>query len=732
MLPHSSFVIKPNKWSKGKGIYIVKRTKKTNTETSKNLSRWKKILPQKNIKTFPYLYKTQGKEYSDSEFKRILLDTLDGKNSTWVLKDKILIEEKLIPSKGFATYCQEGLADIRIIVFNLVPIAAMIRIPTKKSWGKANLAKWGTALGIDVTSGKVKYQEKKIKPHFPENHEMFNNKTIEYREEILLLSSKIQYFVNLWYLALDRVITPEGPKLLEINGRAGLDIQKITGIKIKNALKKINGLKIYTPEKGIEVSKALFSTKKTQVGKENILYLSQMGTIKNQDQTISDIVIKLNLNTKNNYISKSLAKDIPTHWTELILEESWIRIKNISFLGDEEIKKNEIHLGTKVSKNYLIKPIHKIKKIKNIINPEYLNLDEKSSLLHIDQTIHMIGKRLILSSILKPTNYLDELDTFITNKWKYNPKFNYKRPKEELINTQKTKLLQLQRQLQEIKSPIKKIFETKIEELLYRTNLIQAYSKQNYKKILFYNKKLFWDFSPELINYAKVKSFETESDPELLGAYLSISQIRKKVEEVVSEKWFNNVDIVISPTNLSRIAIVKGQIPKIKILEGAKIRTLELKSILAHEINTHLTRYIRGQETERKIFQDGTGFYLRDEEGLAVYNAFQETNKINYHKNTIYKSYFLANEAQKYNFTKIFELINFLYSGQNMETIFRKTMRVKRGIENTSIINEGAIFLKDKIYLDGYEYMKKNISKIENPEILYKGKFAINDSKYII
>ncbi len=155
------------------------------------------------------------------------------------------------------------------------------------------------------------------------------------------------------------------------------------------------------------------------------------------------------------------------------------------------------------------------------------------------------------------------------------------------------------------------------------------------------------------------------------------------MEEVVNKKGFTNTDIIVSSTNLSRLSIVKGQIPKVKILEGAKIRTLELKSILAHEINTHLTRYINGQQTERKIFQDGTGFYLKDEEGLAVYNAFQETNKIKYYKNTIYKNYFLTNEAQKYNFAKIFDLVNFLYSGQNMETIFRKTMRLKRGIEDT-------------------------------------------------
>lgn len=54
--------------------------------------------------------------------------------------DKIIIEEKLIPGELFKDFCEWGLADIRVIVFNLIPIATMIRVPTEQSGGKANLA----------------------------------------------------------------------------------------------------------------------------------------------------------------------------------------------------------------------------------------------------------------------------------------------------------------------------------------------------------------------------------------------------------------------------------------------------------------------------------------------------------------------------------------------------------------------------------------------------------------
>lgn len=68
------------------------------------------------------------------------MDILDGAFAISGANDTILIEEKLVPSGDFAPFCSHGLADIRVIVYNLLPVASMIRIPTAASGGKANLA----------------------------------------------------------------------------------------------------------------------------------------------------------------------------------------------------------------------------------------------------------------------------------------------------------------------------------------------------------------------------------------------------------------------------------------------------------------------------------------------------------------------------------------------------------------------------------------------------------------
>ena len=239
LLPKKNFVIKPNQGSKGNWIYITKylgksetigadiplprwTTQKTKTEQRKD--KVKRILQIPVLEHKDDIYQIGRETISDNDFRRQLLDIIDGKYSMTLGNDKIIVEEKLIPGELFKEFCEWWLADIRIIVFNLVPVATMIRVPTEESKGKANLAQWGIGLWIDIATGKVMtllYKNKMYKNRFPAKFAEFKDKRIPYRNDILLLSSKVQYYVNLWYLALDRVITNDWPKLLEINARAG-------------------------------------------------------------------------------------------------------------------------------------------------------------------------------------------------------------------------------------------------------------------------------------------------------------------------------------------------------------------------------------------------------------------------------------------------------------------------------------------------------------------------------
>jgi hypothetical protein len=51
----------------------------------------------------------------------------------------VIIEKKIVLTKEIELLGKYGLPDIRIVAYNMVPVMAMIRIPTAESDGKANI-----------------------------------------------------------------------------------------------------------------------------------------------------------------------------------------------------------------------------------------------------------------------------------------------------------------------------------------------------------------------------------------------------------------------------------------------------------------------------------------------------------------------------------------------------------------------------------------------------------------
>lgn len=759
-LPKKNFVVKPNHGSKGQWVYIVKYIPEEHSELiveEKNNGLHKKsILRSKLQKLWEsakkmFFQKFENKQHhgkyqiwdellTDQEFRRRLLDILDGKYSMTLWGDSIIIEEKLIAGELFKDFCELWLADIRVIVFNLVPVATMVRVPTKYSGGKANLAQWGLWLGIEVGSGKITsllWKNKIYKIRFPKKFAHFQNKKLPYRNDILFLSSKVQYFVNLWYLALDRVITSEWPKLLEINARAWLEVQKVSDTRLKNILDKIADLKIIDPEKWVEIAKSLFTPEKSDLLWQNkLLYLSQYANLiikEKEEEEKFEVIVEVDLNKSWNFMSQKLFEKIKENKRERYLDlyENEIVLKKTKFSSLESLADNKIILGNKTASNYFIKPIHKALAKVDIVNPLCIEPLEVTELHIIDQKIEKISKRLNLSARLRPINYFSELDKFITLQGKYNPIFQYRRPKEEKLLKTKNEIEKLGKQLLKLKSPFAKLFVEKLDELENRRNLILAYIRQDFDNIAIYNRKLFGEFDDELLKIAKEKVLDRNEfgyNKEILGKSLKLSEIEKIIEKYLIEKKIYWVDIIFSYDTLSRISVIMGKKIKISISKSAVFREEWLRATLAHEIDTHLVRYLNGIKSWRNIFKSWTAYYQKDEEWLAIWNGNQILSD-EYEKISLYKKYLLTYEIQKFTFNKAAEYIRFIYPDRSLEWIFKTIIRSKRWIINTT--NIWIWYMKDKIYLDGFTTIKKWIHENNNPEKIYKGKVKIEDLDFI-
>lgn len=236
-----SFVLKPNRGFGGEGIIVVYGRKKNRDDA------W--IKADSSIITI-------------DDLKNHTRNILDGSYSLSGIPDVAFFEERLKLLKLFKPYAFKGIPDIRIIVFNKMPIMAMLRLPTKDSNGKANLTQGAIGVGIDLASGVTTTAvagKQKIIEYLPGTRLLLSGIKIPYWMDILTLAVRSQEISGLGFLGVDVAIDNErGPVILELNARPGLSIQVANLDGLKGRLKKAAGIKIKTLKKGIRVGMDLF------------------------------------------------------------------------------------------------------------------------------------------------------------------------------------------------------------------------------------------------------------------------------------------------------------------------------------------------------------------------------------------------------------------------------------------------------------------------------------------
>jgi alpha-L-glutamate ligase-like protein len=167
---------------------------------------------------------------------------LSGMYSLGGVPDKAIIEYRVDFDPMFEHISYQGVPDIRIIVFRGIPTAAMIRLPTRDSDGKANLHQGAVGLGVNMATGRTTFavHRNNIVTTHPDTGHHTRDIDIAHWDNILRLATHCADRVGLGYLGVDIVIDRTlGPLMLELNARPGLNIQLASGQGLLKNLQKI-------------------------------------------------------------------------------------------------------------------------------------------------------------------------------------------------------------------------------------------------------------------------------------------------------------------------------------------------------------------------------------------------------------------------------------------------------------------------------------------------------------
>ena len=307
-----NFVVKPISGYGGEGIIVVR----------------------KRLEKEDGWWRMEGTKILRSELVEHCREILAGKYSLHGMPDGVLIEERIKIHPKFLSLTKSGTPDVRVIVYNRVPVMAMLRIPTEKSRGKANLQQGAIGLGVDMATGITTFgvsgkkelvtriddrkQKKKIK---------VNGIRIPMWREILELAVKCQENIpSLGFVGVDIVLDKErGPMVLELNARPGLSIQICNRAGMKARINKVEDVEVKNTDHAIMLSKYLFGegffVKVEAKEKSNVVEPLEMIKIKTGKgkKMMREIRAKVDTGAYRSSIDKGLAEELGLLRPEKIL-----------------------------------------------------------------------------------------------------------------------------------------------------------------------------------------------------------------------------------------------------------------------------------------------------------------------------------------------------------------------------------------------------------------------------
>ncbi|TNE38585.1 MAG: hypothetical protein EP347_05985 [Alphaproteobacteria bacterium] len=200
------FVLKPNRGTQGNGILVI-RGQEDGSFIAAN-----------------------GDHLTLKDIERHTLHVLSGTYSQDSRPDAAYVEPLLEQHHALNRLADLGLSDIRVILFRGKPISAMLRLPTSQSNCKANLHQGAIGIAIDLKTGatrRASIKGREIKTH-PDSNASLEGFVVPYWDQIVDIAIACGKAIPLGYLGVDICLDDhDGPIVLEVNGRPGIEIQNV-------------------------------------------------------------------------------------------------------------------------------------------------------------------------------------------------------------------------------------------------------------------------------------------------------------------------------------------------------------------------------------------------------------------------------------------------------------------------------------------------------------------------
>jgi len=377
----SSFALKPNRGFGGEGILIIFSKKDLWTPNIKKVGFFHLITSLTKRLPERAWIKADGGIVTMQDIKGHILNIIEGTFSLGSAPDDAFFEKRIKILKLFKNFSFKGIPDIRIIVYNSIPVMAQLRLPTKESGGKANLHLGAVGAGIDMGSGTTTHAVHHERPinYIPGTRYSPRGIKIPDWPEILELAIRAQQAARCNFLGADISIDRDrGPVILELNARPGLAIQLANIAPLRERLQRLRGLNINSPRKGVKIAQDLFggtleeeleelSGKKVIGAREEIIIygaanqeyfaIAKIDTGAYRTAIAKTLAEKLGLTSILKYkgVRGALGKE-ERQIIDLVFKLDKTKIHTEAFIASRDEMKHDVIIGRRDLKKFLVDP----------------------------------------------------------------------------------------------------------------------------------------------------------------------------------------------------------------------------------------------------------------------------------------------------------------------------------------------------------------------------------------
>ncbi len=664
---------------------------------------------------------------TEERLREHIEDILDGKFSVNGRRDTAFFEKILVADSCFAPFRGSGLPDIRIVVFNLVPVMAMLRVPTALSHGKANVHLGGIGIGIDIAKGVTTHatQFNKVIRELPHGGSPAGI-AIPHWEEMLLISSRIQQITNIGYLAVDLTIDAEqGPVLLEVNARAGLMLQVANLAPLRSRLERVGGLKVSSPEKAVRIAQDLFGerVRKRERGAPDRPVLGTRETVSIAGDGVNvEVLCAIDPSHERTVFSPELIRELrraggaevqdleeKRYLVKLVLKGK--KIQTVIEEGSSPYDDARAVIGRRDLMGFLIDPGKQRGETRTVVTV-------KEDLRAIDRAIAQVDRVLLVLKFVRPKNLLTERQKLERDRT-YNPVFEYGELPEGLRESE--------RRLASIMlddSPLGVLFEKKRRELLTRISLLRA--RGNAMRFMEASFALYGSPSAALLSHAhsSLASRLACDLPAAEGKSLAAEEAAQVFSEALARYGMHEWQVQVRPRVVSDCAIGRK---RVYLRQGARFSEARLHALIAHEIETHALTQENGERQPFRLLQTGCANYLDTQEGLAIFSQNRVLSLYHEKRYDAASNVLAVAFALTHSFADTRAYLEEIL-GYAPDRALTKTIQYKRGMNDT---HEPGCFTKDLVYFRGFRAIEHFAQGGGDLKRLYVGKIAIEDLELV-